>query len=58
MDELLWDHVKRLREIEDRLHRIRFPLPTDSRETSRAIADLHSEVKLMIERAEADYAAF
>jgi hypothetical protein len=56
MDELLLDRVKQLKEIDDRLERMKYIMRTDA--LRKAIVDLRNELGLMIQRAEEEYANF
>ncbi len=59
MDELLFDRVKQLREIDDRLERLTAPPIANTVERLIIhIADLRRDLALMIQHAEEAHAAF
>ncbi len=55
MDELLYDRVKQLKEIDERLRQM---LTIKPDQLHKAIRDLRNDVAVMIERAEEEHAAF
>lgn len=55
MDELLFERVKQLREIDDRLERMLLVKPDI---LHRAIRDLRNDLALMIQHAEVEHAKF
>jgi hypothetical protein len=60
MDELLYDRVKQLKEIDERVERI-LKTPNglwDWESTKAALNNLRLDLQTMIQQAEADHAAF
>lgn len=60
MDELLWERVKQLQEIDDRLERM-LATPNglwDWDSTRAAITNLRNEIAVMILNAKSEHAAF
>ena len=60
MDELLYDRVKQLKEIDERVERI-LKTPNglwDWESTKAALGNLRLDLQTMIQQAEADHAAF
>lgn len=55
MDEFLYDRIKQLKDIDDRLHMMQVAKPAAIPEAIRA---LRSDLVLMIQAAEDAYAAF
>ena len=58
MDEHLWDRVKELGEIEERLERICRMKPERMDEAMRLVCDLWDHLKTIKARAEQEYADF